>query len=712
MVIRVMRLCRRSAALATLLGLFLFGLSAAPSAYAAGHDASVSNSVQSILANDIPNANYGDARRKLKALGEKCKRGCTPQTVAKIDVALAVVASQIGQTEEAKTLFADAIALDRNVDLPGVASPAATAMYTEAKTAAPTAKAPPPTAVENKDKRAAELVVAATTAALAGNTDVCIQKATESLTIEEQPRTRLILAGCDQNAGKLLDALRESKKALEAGIQKRDVTLAREAAGRVEELLKRVPHVTFAPPTTGGVTDIKTTFDDKPVPPESWNKPFSVDPGTHKIHAEGMANDIKLVFDQSLDFKDTQSLTVRITLKPESPKFLTEGQMICMRTAQSQDEVAKCLPDAKPPIVVRVGVAMSAYGDTTATRVYSPSLNAAVTSPTAGWNVGASYLIDVVSSASPDIVSTASRNFHDTRHAVSVHGGYKPARFGFDAAASYSGESDYISRSAHVGVLGDFANKQFTPRLGLGHTADTLGRAGQGFNDYSHGFSINDIDLGATFVLSAKSIAAVGFSSAFERGDQSKSYRLIPMFGNDVNIPLAASISSVNANRLPVRPYEQLPVARDRYALAGLYATRTGRATLRVEERVYRDSWAVLASTTDARYIYDLTPRLSVWPHARIHAQTGASFYERAYHAEIAPVVQVPTYRTTDRELSPFLAITVGGGARLNLSPPSARFRYALTGTADALGARYLNAIYIRDRIAIYGSLGFEAEFE
>ena len=155
MVIRVMRLCRRSAALATLLGLFLFGLFASPSAYAAGQDAAVSSSVQSILANDIPNANYGDARRKLKALGEKCKRGCTPQTVAKIDVALAVVASQIGQTEEAKTLFAEAIALDRNVDLPGVASPAATAMYTEAKTAAPTVKAPPPAAVENKDKRAA-----------------------------------------------------------------------------------------------------------------------------------------------------------------------------------------------------------------------------------------------------------------------------------------------------------------------------------------------------------------------------------------------------------------------------------------------------------------------------------------------------------------------------------------------------------------------------
>ena len=30
----------------------------------------------------------------------------------------------------------------------------------------------------------------------------------------------------------------------------------------------------------------------------------------------------------------------------------------------------------------------------------------------------------------------------------------------------------------------------------------------------------------------------------------------------------------------------------------------------------------------------------------------------------------------------------------------------------DVLGARYLNAIYIRDRIAIYGGFGFEAEFE
>jgi len=383
-----------------------------------------------------------------------------------------------------------------------------------------------------------------------------------------------------------------------------------------------------------------------------------------------------------------------------------------MRTAKTQDDVAKCLPSAAKPLVVRAGLDMSSYADTTATRVYSPGIHGNVNSPTAGWNVGASYLIDVVTSASPDVVSTASRRFSDTRHAVSLSGGYKPSRFGFDAAASYSAEADYISRAARVGLLGDFYDKRVTPRIAFGRVQDTNGRSGAGFDDYSRTFYTNEIDAGATFVLSPTSIFVAGLSAQFERGDQSKLYRLIPMFDTDTSVPIGASVASVNANRLAVRPFEQLPLERDRYALAGRFAKRVGTSTFRLEERFYRDSWTILASTTDLRYIMSLGSRLSVWPHVHLHAQTAANFYQRAYTAEIAPVVQVPTFRTTDRELSPFISLTGGGGARYELSPPTASVRFALTAIADAMGSRYFNALYIRNRIAVYGTLGIEAEFE
>jgi Protein of unknown function (DUF3570) len=677
-------------------------------------DAQATLAVQGILAGDVANANYGEARRKLKALLDHCKKApaCTNTTVGRVDIALGLIATQLGQTEDGRALFIEAVKLDySSAALPANATPAAKALFAEAQKAAPPPAPPAPT-FDIKNKDAADLAQTAVMAESNGLYEQCAEKSRASIAIEEQPRTQILLSGCLQKSGKLLLALGEAQKALQAGLQRRDIVLAKLAAAKVEEVLKKVAHILIIPPTTGGVTDLKVTFNNRPVPPAIISKQISIDPGQHMVRAEGMANGIKLVFEQTYDVKESDLVTVQITLKPESPKYLTEGQMQCMRAAKTQIDVAGCLPSGEKPLNVHVGLDMSAYGDTTATRVYSPSIRGGVASPTAGWNVAASYLVDIVTSASPDVVSTASRKFSDTRHSVALNGGFKPGRFGFDAAATYSAENDYISRSARVGILGDFADKRFTPRLGVGRVQDTLGRAGEGFDKFSTSFYSNNVDLSGSFVLTPTSVFVIGIAGEFERGDQSKPYRLIPMFDSLTNVPIGASVASVNANRLPVRPFEQLPLDRDRYSLAMRYVKRFGTSTLRLEERVYRDSWTILATTTDLRYIVELGTRMSVWPHVRAHAQTGANFYERVYHADIAPIVQVPTFRTTDRELSPFVALTLGGGARYELSPANARFRYALTLVGDVLGSRYLNAIYIRNRLAVYGTFGLEAQFE
>ena len=69
------------------------------------------------------------------------------------------------------------------------------------------------------------------------------------------------------------------------------------------------------------------------------------------------------------------------------------------------------------------------------------------------------------------------------------------------------------------------------------------------------------------------------------------------------------------------------------------------------------DTWDMKATSTDSRYMLDLTRRLRVWPHVRIHYQTATNFYKPAYTATIDQngQVTVPLYRTGDRELSPLL---------------------------------------------------------
>jgi hypothetical protein len=110
----------------------------------------------------------------------------------------------------------------------------------------------------------------------------------------------------------------------------------------------------------------------------------------------------------------------------------------------------------------------------------------------------------------------------------------------------------------------------------------------------------------------------------------------------------------------------------------------------------------------------DLSRHLRVWPHARIHVQSGASFYQLAYSAILDPntgEIIIPTFRTADRELSPLITGTGGGGVRIGLGEPEGEVKYGITVTGDVMYTRYLKALYVTTRTAVYGSVGFDVEF-
>lgn len=409
---------------------------------------------------------------------------------------------------------------------------------------------------------------------------------------------------------------------------------------------------------------------------------------------------------------DGERVTVLVKLTPRPAEFLTPGQLACLQAAKSNEEAMRCLPGKGKALVVRAALEIGGYADTLAVRVLNPAVRASFTSPTAGWSIGASYLIDVISAASPDFVSTASPRGHDTRHAVAVNGGYKPGRFGVETTAGYSTESDYVSRSGGLALLADLFEKRITPRIGWSLSSDIIGRGGTPFDVFSHRVLTNEGTLGTSIVLSPTSVLVAGVSAGFERGDPSKPYRLVPMFARGVDVPAGASAAEVNAKRLSLRPYEQLPLERDRLALSLRLIHRMGPSTFRLEERLYADSWENRATTTDARLLVDLGSKLTLGPHARFHTQTGATFFQRDYHADVEPVVTVPIFRTTDRELGPLYAFTGGASAWWRLSPEGEGVGWTLYASGDALYSRYTDSIYATSRIAGYGTFGIEAVFE
>ncbi len=188
------------------------------------------------------------------------------------------------------------------------------------------------------------------------------------------------------------------------------------------------------------------------------------------------------------------------------------------------------------------------------------------------------------------------------------------------------------------------------------------------------------------------------------------------MFSTDVagTITKGASIDMVNAKRLPERPLEQLPLARERYAVTARLGHRFAHGTLRMDERLYTDTWRLHASTTEARYFLDLSRRWMVWPRLRAHFQTPVYFWSRAYESAFRAdgSFSVPRYRTGDRELGPLLTFGAGVGGSFAMGPDVDPTSLTLLLQGDILHTKFLDDLYVTSRTATLATLAIQGALE
>lgn len=558
--------------------------------------------------------------------------------------------------------------------------------------------------------KARELAREGIEAKKAGDAQLCVQKDQSSLALEEHPYVRLHLSSCFGATGKLVDALKSAQLALSAAVKNGDEDLRPAAENRVRELLPKIAHVTFKLPPQDD--DIKVRFDGIPVRKALFRQKVPVDPGEHVVDASKTDKGDTLTFREEVTLAEGEDKVVEVVLKPN---FLPEETRKCLESASSYEEKLACIEQKKTTPNVRIGVEISGYTDTTAVHVLTPAINAAVSSPTGGWNVGGSYLLDVLTAASPDIVSMASGRYRESRHAGSLTGGYKFGDTQVQGSGNVSSEPDYLSLTAGAAASTEMMEKHVTPRFGYSLTADTIGIRSTPFSQYSRHLTTHEIEAGSTFVVSKSTLLVTGLTARFELGENAKLYRFVPVFRKEDiaagKVTAGMSADDVNALRLAARPREVVPSSRSRLALGARLNHRFSESTIRLEERLYMDSWGILGSTTDARWLWDLNERLRVWPHGRLHVQSAASFYQLAYEGIVDDAgFQTYGYRTGDRELSRMLSLTVGGGARYELSSAKATTKYAVVASTELMLSHYFMSLYITDRTALYGTLGFEVD--
>ena len=358
------------------------------------------------------------------------------------------------------------------------------------------------------------------------------------------------------------------------------------------------------------------------------------------------------------------------------------------------------------------GGEVAGYGDSDHVWVLTPSARAQVRA--GGFDAQASYLVDIVSAASVDIVSTASPRWNEVRHAATLGAGYKPGDLGASATLATSVEPDFVSARFGLSTSADLARKNVTLSLGYAYEHDVAGRTGTPYSVYALKLDRHEIAASALVVVGRATTLTPALDLSFDSGRQEKPYRFLPLFSAAVapQVPVAAAIDDVNRARLPGRIGERLPETRQRAAASLRLAHRFRASTLTLLDRVYTDSWGQLANTTDLKWTFELSRRWSVWPHLRYHEQTGVSFWRRAYVGQVtAGQVIAPEYRSGDRELSPLRTLTAGPGVAFDFGSPEPR---ALSATLEIEGAstRFRDALYIDHRWAGFAVASFTARFE
>ena len=405
--------------------------------------------------------------------------------------------------------------------------------------------------------------------------------------------------------------------------------------------------------------------------------------------------------------------TITTKATPDKKPAPPESSDETITTRATADDKPAPPASSEGTITTKATTEVSGYADTDHVYVASPSLAATVSNVLAGWSISGHYLVDVVSAASVDIVSTASPGWHEVRQAGSGAASMKIGDTTLGASGVFSSEPDYFSIAGGGTITVDLLDKNVTPFVGGSYGADQVGRTGLPREFWRDKTTLSG-QLGVTWVVGKSTIASLQADLFRESGYLAKPYRYVPLFapGQGASIPPGASIAEVNSARLSERPAEQLPSLRNRIAVTTRLAHRFSGSTLRLDERAYTDSWGLSASTTELRFLVDVGRSLLLWPHLRFHGQDHTVFWQRAYEVTLGPngAVGLPSIRTGDRELGPLYTLTGGGGIRWQFVS-DIRAPWSVLFEVDGSYTRYLDALYISERLAGFSTFALETEF-
>ncbi len=667
----------------------------------------------------VPYRKYNAASAKLKSAEELClSKGCDDELEAKIFLAQGTLFALRRKAKQAQKRFEWALAKDatgkpdqRFVTRRVRAAFAAASVKVKAGNGA---TPPVPTVAAPKGPSANQMasVDQARRQLGSGDWQACMATMIGATVMGEYAEGKLMLARCQDKGGLLLEAHRDAAAARDLAKRDGNSKLVQEISDYLEDVVTATPKILVLNIKKVGIRDAVVKVDGKEISAEEVDNPIPHNPGLANIQVLGVRGGTKFNFAKDVRFQRHETLRFDLTKFKLSSPF--QQCMTGARTAREERACKAKFGILEKGLNFKAGIEVASYNDNDNVDVLSPSVYVAAVQPTQGWNVGATAIVDVVTTASADIVATASRRWDEVRAGGKFGGGYKMGLVTAGVSGSVSAEPDYIGRGLGGSIRADLFDKMVSPIVSYGFGFDTIGRAKTSFDVFSRNITRHSVNAGSSIVFSASTLAALVGTFQYEDGDSSKPYRHVPVFDPDViqtsEIPLGAAPELIHAARLESMPLEQLPLKRLRYGalLRGIHRFDLG-ATLRLSERLYMDSWGQRASTTDLRFLWTINDTFTLGPHARFHLQGPVDFWRRAYAAprNTLGTYDLPKYRTTDRELGPLWAVSGGTSLRMRLSEVFSASVYA-----EGIYTRFQDHLYLFDRMGLFTATAVEMEIE
>jgi len=252
-------------------------------------------------------------------------------------------------------------------------------------------------------------------------------------------------------------------------------------------------------------------------------------------------------------------------------------------------------------------------------------------------SVVSNYYVDMVSSASIDVITTASP-YTEERTQWSVGADYLRGSTTLSSSYTSSVESDFDAKTFSFGVSQDMFGDLTTLSLSYSYGDDVVGRVDN--PDFAEDNTRQTYSVGLTQILTRNLITAVNFETITDEGFLNNPYRSVRY--EDPSNPVGYSYEpelyprTRTSNALGIRARYFLPY----------------RAAIQAEYRYFIDTWDIESHTASLTYVHpwgDWTFEGKV----RLHSQTGAHFFN-----DLFPRQQATNFRGRDKELSPLSSTT------------------------------------------------------